>query len=285
MEDLLAVDVTANLGPAVEPLVRLALESRGSVGGPITLGLCGSQGAGKTTLTAAAARLLAGQGLRVAILSLDDLYLTRAERAALAAEVHPLFATRGPPGTHDVALGEAVLDALKAPGSTLLPRFDKAQDTRRPIHQWDTFEGPADVILFEGWCVGARPQSVADLARPVNDLDRQEDPEGIWRTHVNAALAGPYQRLFDRLDVLALLAAPGFEAVYDWRCEQEAELRRRAAPDAPGLMDRAQLRRFVSHYERLTRHILAEMPGRADLTIHLDSKRLVRSVDERRRKG
>lgn len=241
-----------------------------------TVGVCGAQGSGKSTACAVLARLLEARGLKVAQLSIDDLYLTRAEREALAARIHPLFAVRGPPGTHDVDLGERVLDALVRPGETALPRFDKARDDRAPPSGWPRFAGPADVILFEGWCVGARPQPAEDLDAPVNDLEQTRDPDGAWRRHVNAALAGPYQRLFARLDRFVLLQAPGFEAVLAWRTEQERKLRERLAregADPARSMSDAEVARFVAHYERLTRWILAEAPARADDLVRLDAGR------------
>ncbi|WP_343520605.1 kinase [Sphingomonas sp.] len=242
---------------------------------PLILGICGSQGSGKSTL---ARGLIERPGVRAAVLSLDDLYLGKAARAELARDVHPLLATRGVPLTHDVALGCAILDAVKAGQGVRLPRFDKASDEPLPEAQWEAVDGPLDLLIFEGWCVGAAPQSDTDLAAPVNDLERTEDPDGRWRRAVNAALAGLYQALFARLDRLALLAAPGFDVVRGWRTQQEAELRAAlaAAGRDPALaMTDAQIMRFIQHYERITRAILAEMPGRADLTLRLDSDRRV----------
>ena len=253
---------------------RIAAEARAAP--RFTVGICGPQASGKSTLTAVVAHLLRDQGLAVAVLSLDDLYLTHAERQVLARDVHPLLATRGVPGTHDVALGLAVLEGLAKPGETRLPRFDKAADDRRPPAAWEPVQGPVEVILFEGWCVGARPQPQAALARPVNDLEREADPDGRWRAHANAALAGPYQALFGRLDRLVLLRAPSFETVLAWRQEQERKLRARLAregADPSRVMRDAEVARFIAHYERLTRWILEEMPGRADVVIALDPAR------------
>jgi D-glycerate 3-kinase len=243
---------------------------------PLVVGICGPQGSGKSTLVALVERLLAARGLKVATLSIDDLYLTRAERARLAREVHPLLATRGVPGTHDPALGLAVLEALGRRGTTAPPRFDKAIDDRAPKATWPRVEGPVDVILLEGWCVGARPQPVSRLGAPVNALERVEDPDGTWRGFANAALAGPYAPLFARLDRLVLLTAPDFAVVRAWRGQQEARLRQRLAAEGrdPSLaMDEAALDRFVAHYERLTRWIAEDLPGAADVVIALDEAR------------
>ena len=247
-------------------------------GAGYVVGICGAQGSGKSTLSAVLGHLLEAKGLKVAVLSIDDLYLTRAERQALAREVHPLLATRGVPGTHDVDLGVRVLEALGRPGEVVLPRFDKAADDRAP--SGTAIKGPVDVVLFEGWCVGARAQDPAELAAPINALERDKDAEGVWRGFVNAALAGPYRRLFGPIGYQVLLQAPGFEAVLAWRREQEAKLRARLAAqgrDRGLAMDDAAIARFIAHYERLTRWILAEMPARADLVLPMDEGRNFRA--------
>lgn len=240
------------------------------------VGICGTQASGKSTLTAVLRHVLEDAGVTVASLSLDDLYLTHAERQALSREVHPLLATRGVPGTHDVALGLSVLDSLACAGETLLPVFDKAADDRKP-HGVPVI-GPVDVILFEGWCVGATPQ--ADVSDPINALERERDPDGRWRAFVNDALAGPYQDLFARIERLVLLKAPSFEVVLAWRQEQEAKLRARLAREGGDLkraMTDIEVADFIAHYERLTRHILAEMPRRADMVVALDDARRPRA--------
>ena len=240
---------------------------------PLVLGLCGAQGSGKSTLAAAILACCGTLGIRAAVLSLDDLYLTRAERRRLAADVHPLLATRGPPGTHDIALGLATIASLERGDPAALPRFDKADDDRRARAGWGRAPADCEVLVFEGWCVGARPQAEPELAMPVNALERDEDRGGTWRGFVNAALAGPYAQLFARIDRLMLLAAPRFETVFAWRRQQEQALRAKAAPEDAGLMNDAALQRFIAHYERLTRFILDEMPARADCVAWLNSRR------------
>lgn len=226
------------------------------------LGLSGAQGSGKSTLAAGLARTLEAQGRRCAVLSLDDLYLSLASRDLLAREVHPIFAVRGPPGTHDPALGVAVLDALARPGAVRLPRFDKARDEPLPLADWPVFEGPADVVIFEGWCLGARPDPLAVASAPINTLEREHDPDGTWRAAVEAALAGPYQDLFAAPDLTVFLRAPDFPTVRRWRGEQEADLARAIAAGRPGrAMDAAELDDFLARYERITRRLISDPPG------------------------
>lgn len=266
-------DLAARLhAPLAERIARAAAGRKG----PQVVGLCGPQGSGKSTLVALVARLLRRRGLKTATLSLDDLYLTHAERLALSRTVHPLLQTRGVPGTHDIALGLSVLDALAHPGHVQLPRFDKAADDRAPVADVEPFEGAARVVLLEGWCVGARAQPEAALAEPVNALERDEDPAGVWRRHANAALAGSYRKLFDRIDLLVVMTAPDFPTVRAWRGQQEQRLRDDLIAQGrdPALaMDEAALDRFVAHYQRLTEWIARDLPPRADIAIRLDADR------------
>jgi D-glycerate 3-kinase len=259
--------------------------------GTFMLGLCGPQGSGKSTLTMALREILTSQNsLSVAAVSLDDFYLTRSEREQLAAEVNPLLLTRGVPGTHDVRLAHEIFSALLAADSrtrTPLPIFDKAIDDRAPMSQWPVFVGRPDIILFEGWCVGATAEPAAALEVPINAFERREDADGAWRRHVNQSLIRDYQPLFSKLDGLLLLRAPGFDEIFRWRREQEQKLaermnKERGMKDVGHLMDDKALKRFISHYERLTRHILQEMPSRADIVVSLSGRRKITDIAFRR---
>ena len=251
--------------------------------GTLVVGVNGAQGSGKTTLCSILALLLeSGFGLRVTSLSIDDLYLSRGERDKLGKSVHPLLATRGVPGTHDVQMGLQLLTELQEPQAgrkISIPVFDKSIDDRSPQSKWRMVETPLDIILFEGWCVGATPQTTEELLNPVNRLEENDDAEGLWRGHVNSQLATDYARLFATLDLLLMLEIPDMECVFTWRGLQEEKLAAQAQrTDATQLMDKAALQRFIMHYERLTRHILAEMPERANLVLRLNSAHQVDAV-------
>jgi D-glycerate 3-kinase len=270
--------VLETIASVYEPLAVHIAAGASSRGKPSVVGLCGPQGSGKSTVASILRELLAARGLSAAVVSLDDFYLTRSERRELADRIHPLLATRGVPGTHDVALAERTFDALGRTGPVALPSFDKASDDRRAQSEWITVTAPMDIVIFEGWCVGARPQSEAALREPINDLERECDPNGLWRTYVNERLREHYARLFARIDELVLLQAPTFDVVYQWRAEQERKLRGRAqhaGGDISRVMSETELRRFIAHYERLTRHVMSEMPARADVVIELNESRRV----------
>jgi D-glycerate 3-kinase len=236
------------------------------------VGVNGAQGSGKSTL----ARLMKGAleqaaGLNVAVLSIDDVYLTRAEREALASRVHPLLQTRGVPGTHDIGLLSACLEELRAlPGgaATKIPRFDKSNDDRLPEEYWQKVPGEVDLVILEGWCVGSTPQQARELVEPVNKLEETQDQSGIWRTYVNEQLQGAYANVFAKIDYLVFLQVPDFDSVYRWRLEQEEKLRS-GENIGDSVMDEDEIAAFIQHYERLTRHNLASMPSQADVVLEL----------------
>ena len=241
----------------------------------LVVGICGGQGSGKSTLTAFLQLVWKHLELSCAGFSLDDIYLTRDERRHLAAEVHPLLATRGVPGTHDVKLGLDTIDLLctgNGGRAVPIPLFDKSIDDRAPECQWSKQSAPVDILLFEGWCVGAQPWHGSD--EPINALERQEDRDGRWRDYINSQLKGPYKDLFARLDLLLMLKVPDMECVLEWRRLQEQKLRARIG----GGMSDCEIERFVQHYERVTRNILAEMPQRADCVLELGTDHQIQGM-------
>lgn len=239
------------------PLARQIAQWHGAAGRTIVVGINGAQGSGKSTLCAFFEQaLLPELGLRVVTLALDDLYLTQAERQVLGRTVHPLLATRGVPGTHDTQLGSAILQDLTAGRPTRIPKFSKAIDDRLTMEQAHAVAGPVDVVLFEGWCVGAKPQESGELAVPVNGLEAEQDRDGVWRRFVNERLASDYAALFAQIDRLVMLRPASFESVFDNRLLQERKLRA-LANGGTGQVDEDKLRAFISTYERITRAMMA----------------------------
>lgn len=263
--------VDPSLVALLPPLAERLIAAVPGQAGMVVAGICGAQGSGKTTLAHALEAELATHGKRALTLSLDDFYLPKAARTALGRDVHPLCVTRGVPGTHDIGLYSATLAALASAGSqqtTSLPLFSKLDDDRLSRDQWGAYVGRPDVVLFEGWCVGAQPGTQDGRRGPINDLEALEDPDGVWRQWWNEALANDYWPVWCDLDPLILIRVPGIESVVQSRIRQEAGLAA-AEPDKP-TMDEAAVRRFVAHYERLTLRIWDEMPARAHVVIDRD---------------
>ncbi|MGH8025452.1 MAG: kinase [Pseudoxanthomonas sp.] len=255
-----------------ESLVSTALDAALSLARPTPVfAIAGLQGSGKSTLAAQLASLAEKRGLSAAVLSIDDFYLGRDQRQRLARSVHPLLATRGPPGTHDLDLALETMERLRAGRTARLPRFDKLADDRLPMAQWPIKEQRCDLVLLEGWFLKTPPQRPDDLATPINALERDEDPDGSWRSWCNAALADDYPRLWRTIDALWFLQGPGFEVVPEWRWQQERSLR--AAEPGREAMSRPQVERFVQFFERVSRQALKTLPAIAERTVRLDSRR------------
>ncbi len=260
-----------------EALAEQALDDALTSGATVpVLAISGVQGSGKSTLAAQVVARARARGLNAAALSIDDVYLTRAQRQRLARQVHPLLITRGPPGTHDLPLAHAVLDAVAARRPLALPRFDKLADERLPEAQWVALEAPLDLLVFEGWFLGTPAQDDAELDSPLNALERDADADGRWRRWCNQALARDYPALWRRCDRLWFLQPPDFSVVPRWRWQQEQNLQA-AQPGRHG-MSRPQLERFVQYYERVSRQALRALPERADHVVALDGQRQVQAV-------
>ena len=266
-------------------------------------GISGGQGSGKSTFALLLALVFERVfGSRALILSLDDFYLTLDERKDLSRQVTPLLVTRGVPGTHDVNLMNRVIEDICNGQQTQIPRFDKAIDDRK--QDLETVASGVDVLIVEGWCLGATGYSQTKieqqrLYQPVNVLEQNEDVDCVWRNYADSQLKGSgYQRLFQSFNGLFYLAIPGWEAVMRWRALQETKLVAAVAQQADNqsrtddesrvttqtsgrikTMDRSGIERFVMFYERLTKKMLDEVPGTADLTFSLNDNHAFISVN------
>jgi D-glycerate 3-kinase len=231
---------------------------------PVLIGVSGAQGSGKTT----ACQQLVHANPRYANFSIDDVYLDAQQRAELAARTHPLFVTRGPPGTHDITLARDTIAALMtatADSETPIPRFDKIADKMKPRGEWPVFKGRPEAILIDAWCLGALP---VPPSPPLNAVE-EEDANGRWREIQNEYLRTSYADWFAAFDAIVYLQAPSWDIVRRWRGQQEVTLRGRPlTPDEEAWIDR-----FVQHYERITRSM---MEGNTTVTTVL-------RLDERRR--
>jgi D-glycerate 3-kinase len=261
------------------PLAQTILQQVSTSHRTLIVGISGSQGCGKSTLAALLVLLLRElMGLRAINLSIDDFYHTHATRQQLARTVHPLLATRGVPGTHDVALAMQTLTALTRPGEVLVPRFNKVMDDRMAQSEWQRILAPLDVIVLEGWCLAIPAQPEPRLSQPVNMLETQEDCDGRWRQFVNTQIKQDYAAFFALVDFLVMLKAPSFDKVYEWRQNQEAKLAEKVmggGGTGTRLMDKEQLQRFIQHYERLTRHALEVLPALADVVFELTDQQTI----------
>ena len=255
------------------PLAHDILESK-KTNTPIFVAINGCQGSGKTTLADFLVTWFSkNTPLNSVALSIDDFYLAKQARSELAKDVHPLFTTRGVPGTHDVALmNSTITNLLAGEVNVPLPRFNKHEDDCVPASDWLTNEKSVDIIILEGWCVGSEPQPLFSLSEPLNELEQQFDKEGVWRRCVNSCLANEYKAVFNLIDYTVMLKAPSFSDVFTWRQEQEQKLIAKKG-EGSGTMTNEQLVYFISHFERITRENLNTLSAKANALIELDSNR------------
>ncbi|MGH1472545.1 MAG: P-loop NTPase fold protein [Cellvibrionaceae bacterium] len=253
------------------------------------IGISGSQGSGKSTLAKLLRQIFEEvDGLRAIDLSIDDFYLTRQEREHLASSVHPLLLSRGVPGTHDVSLAIKTIENVLSPNThkVLIPRFDKSTDDRKPKSEWEEIIAPVNVVILEGWFVSIPPQKSEALHSPINDLEKQEDPDQSWRSFVNNSLQNEYSKLFNLIDYSIFLESPNFKTVYEWRTLQEDKLKHSlSAADIKDkknkTMNANELKRFIQHFERLTNHGYKTLPDIVDVIFTLNNEhRITQRIDK-----
>jgi len=261
----------------LRPLINNTLTQHNHGTKPLVIGINGCQGSGKSTLAAYLEAIFSHKhSLNCAVMSLDDFYLSKTDREQLAQNVHPLFKTRGVPGSHDLNVALQTLTQLKQQtGQVSIRRFDKLRDDICDKKNFSNVTLPVDVIILEGWCLGLTAQTSSDLERPINDLEKNQDKEGVWRQYVNQRLSD-YQPLFQQVDLLVMLKASSFECVHQWRLEQEEKLDKKLNDEkAPNIMNAEAIHQFIQFFERLTRHALNTLPSRADYLFELDAQRKI----------
>ena len=243
------------------------------------IGLTGGQGSGKSTISQILKIILKeGFNLNTVIFSIDDFYKTLKERKLMSKKINPLFLTRGVPGTHNTTLLLKCLKNLKSKNfkKFLIPKFDKSNDDRLSKMFWQNIKTKPDIVIFEGWCVGASPQKNKDLIAPINVLEKEKDKKRVWRNFVNKELKTRYKKIFKLIDLMIFLKIPSFEYVYKWRLLQEKKLR--VTSKGKKTMSNKQVKNFIMFYERITRHMLKNFSKKANFIINLDKSHRLKSL-------
>ncbi|MCF2858256.1 kinase [Pseudoalteromonas sp. SMS1] len=236
---------------------------------PLSIAISGCQGSGKSTLSAYFVEYLKSQGVSAEAVSLDDFYLSKHSRQALARRLHPEFETRGAPGTHNIKAACSVVERFKRKQAFVLPRFDKSTDDPFSEDKWTEVKKPIDVLIFEGWCLGLPAQPETLLTSTCNQFELLHDQDGSYRKAVNEFLAGDYQSLFCQFDKLLFLNGQSFEHVFNWRLEQENKLITKTGRG----MSAQQVSKFIQSYQRLTEWGINQLPNLCDFEVTLDSHR------------
>jgi len=249
---------------------------------PYIVGLAGGQGTGKTTISSIISIILRKYfKLNVFTISIDDFYKTRKERLILSQKVHPSLMTRGVPGTHDTNI---MLDFFKKVKrkkfrSLKLPKFNKAIDDRCTRKLWYSIKKRPDVVIFEGWCVGAKAEKNNTLIKSVNSLEKLSDEKLTWRKFVNKQLKSKYKQLYDQLNCLLYLKSKNFSLLKQWRIKQEKKLRlKNKRSNNHKIMNNKEVIKFMQTYQRVTQNMFKNVPKYASIILYLNSNHQIKSV-------
>lgn len=249
-------------------------------GDTLILGLSGSQGSGKTT-TGGILKVILKKFFKknVFVISIDDFYKTLKDRSVLSKNKNLLFKTRGVPGTHDINLIKNFFDLVKKQKfkKIKLPRFNKSQDDRLEKNKWYTIKQRPEIIIFEGWCVGAKPQSNLSLKKPVNDLEKYEDKNLTWRKYVNEKLKSDYKKVFKMIDHYIFIKTPNFKMVFKWRLAQENKLKNKYYYKKK-IMSYIKIKRFIMFYQRITLQMLKDLTKSASIIMILNKNQNIKKV-------
>ena len=249
---------------------------------PFFVGLAGGQGTGKTTTSSIIKIILEKYfKLNVFKISIDDFYKTRKERMLLSKKIHPMLLTRGVPGTHDINMMLDFFKKVKTKKfkSFQLPNFNKAIDDRFAKKYWYNIKKKPDVIIFEGWCVGAKHEKKSSLNKAINSMERIKDPKKVWRKYVNHQLKQKYKDLYSQLNCLIYLKAKNFSLLQKWRLKQENKLWLKSKKTSKHkIMNKDDVISFMQTYQRITENMFKKMTNYASILVNLGSDHQINSV-------
>ena len=237
--------------------------------------ISGSQGIGKSTLLKIIEKnVLKFYEKKILTLSLDDYYLSKKERLILSKKIHPLLITRGVPGTHDInKLIKDVISFQNKKYPIIKPIFDKLKDDRS--RKREKIIKKADILILEGWCCGSPPIEKKYLYKNINFLEKKEDPEMIWRNFYNQKLKNEYAYLFNLFGKKIFLKSPAFDYVLNWRFKQEKMMIKK---NNKKIMNKNELKYFISHYEKITKSMIKVLPKRANIVIKIDKNQRIKDL-------
>ena len=249
-------------------------------GKTLFLGVSGGQGSGKTMVTEILKIILKKFFKRqIHVNSIDDFYKTLEERNKMSNKIHSLFKTRGVPGTHDINLVKKFFNFIKKEKfrKIKLPKFEKARDDRLKKKYWYSVKKKPEIVILEGWCVGAKPQTNSLIRKPINILEKYEDRDLIWRKYVNEKLKKEYKKLFAMIDYLIFMKVPNFNMVFKWRLLQENKLRKKSYLRTK-VMSYNEIKRFIMFYQRITLQMIKDLSKSASVVMLLKKNHEIKKV-------
>ncbi len=237
--------------------------------------LSGSQGSGKSTLGKLLKSVIEKfYKKKVMLLSIDDYYLSKKQRLKLSKKIHPLLLTRGLPGTHDIKALKYHINQFQNQNFPIItPLFNKLKDD---ISKKRKVINNAKILLLEGWCCGSKPIANQYLFKNINSLENTYDTNTNWRKYYNSLLRNEYKSVFSLFDKKIYIKAPSFKFVLHWRYAQEKS--NASKSNNKNIMNKAELKEFIQHYEKLTKWMMLTMPNQADILIKIDSNQKIKKL-------
>ncbi len=219
------------------PIIKRLLKWLKTTKKPLIVGVNGSQGIGKSTLTKVLTNSLNEFGIRTVTISIDDFYHTRKKQISIANKYknNPYLKDRGYPGTHDIALGESLLNALmhQKKSKVRIPLYDKSKyqgkGDRVLDTEWKETKTPIDLILFEGWMLGFESLANKKLGKHLNTINK---------------LLKDYQSWHDLIDKFIYLVPSKNNHVINWRVEAEEKMK---ASGKTG-MSTEEIKKYISNF-------------------------------------
>ena len=192
-----------------------------------------------------------------------------------------MLMTRGVPGTHDVQMMLNFFKKAKSKNfkKIELPNFNKAIDDRSPKKNWYKIKEKPDVIIFEGWCVGAKAELSKNLKKPINYMEKSNDQKLVWRNYVNQQLKTNYRKLYSQLNCMIYLKAKNFSLLQKWRLKQEHKLKLKTKrASIHKIMNKGDVINFMQTYQRITENMFKKMPRYASIILNLNSNHQIKSA-------
>ena len=238
--------------------------------------ISGSQACGKTTLL----KLIDKNfnkfyGLNPLCISLDDYYFSKKKRIEMSKKIHPLFLTRGVPGTHDIKkLLKTIELFINKKYPIKIIKFDKLKDDR--LNNVRIVKSQKDIIFVEGWCCGCSKISDNYLKKNLNYIEKK-DKKYLWRKYYNNQIAYQYKELFKKFDYLIYYKIPNFKFVLNWRLKQEIQLKNKKNKKI-NIMNRRNIKNFILHYEKITKWMMKKTHQKASLLIKIDKNQKIKKI-------
>lgn len=200
---------------------------------PLTFGVSGPQGCGKTWLASSLESQLSLKypHLKTITISTDDFYLKRSDQVKLNKNSdNVLLHGRGLPGTHDVHSLYNVLQRLINQDTNFkFPTYDKSKfggegDRAEEIAWTHIGEKAADIIIVEGWLNGFVPlnndDEIESKIESSEYLKLYKKDDILEINH----LLDEYVKIWELFDYGIVFDVKDLKWIEQWRIEQEHAL-------------------------------------------------------------